>query len=58
MFEVTITEIVQNDHTSDLIAKRIVRYTQSVDALDMGAVMQAVNRKPRKPRVKKVPEPT
>ena len=51
MFRVIIEEIMQ-DHSEDC-PHTVKRYEQVVDMLDMPAVMDAVNRKPRKPRERK-----
>ena len=49
MFKVTITELRPETETP----QEITRYTQTVDALDLKRVMDAVNHKPRAPRVRK-----
>ena len=58
MFRIIIEEIVteprgQDTHTDP---QSIERYRQTVDVLDLAAVMAAVNRKPRRPRTPKQPK--
>lgn len=50
MFRIVVTEETKDAPTE---TSEIVRYTQVVDELNLRAVMQAVNQKPRKPRTKK-----
>lgn len=59
MFEVVIREIqsVPPSDTAKMIgateSRSIERYRQTVDVLDIRAVMAAVNQRPRKERVRK-----
>jgi len=47
VLKVTVVE------TNDLFKDGIERYSQTVDALDMQALIQAVNKQPRAPRADK-----
>lgn len=49
MFKITVVELTGQHMPSDQ-PEEIKRYEQIVDALDLPAVMAAVNRKPRAPR--------
>lgn len=51
-FTVTIEETTKDDPP-----QIIKRYEQTVDAIDLKAVMKAVNQKPRAPRVRKPKAP-
>lgn len=59
MFKVSVSEISAPTTESpvsevpQMYHWQVVRYEQTVDALDMNALIAAVNRKPRKPRVPK-----
>lgn len=57
-YRITIVELVRVPTTEDAPPKfeTLERYQQTVDALDLKLVMQAVNHVPRKPRVRKVAE--
>ena len=46
MFKVVVTEVSQGTDTP----QQVVRYEQCVDALDLIAIIEAVNAKPRKVR--------
>jgi hypothetical protein len=52
MFKVVVTEIGLHPDTP-----AIVRFEQTVDLLDLRAVISAVNQKPRKAREPKAPAP-
>lgn len=55
MFEVVITEIQGSFQPGDADGlKKVESYRQTVDALDIRAVMAAVNHRPRKARTPKV----
>ena len=56
MFRVTVEEILEVNPKDAPASDPIKRFEQCVDALDLSAVIAAVNRKPRKPRVAK-PKP-
>jgi hypothetical protein len=51
MFEVTVKEV--KDRDADGVGYSVERYRQTVDLIDLKAVMAAVNKVPRKPRTKK-----
>ncbi len=55
MFEVVITEVSAHSESNPQspAPMRVERYRQTVDVLDIRAVMAAVNHKPRKPRTPK-----
>lgn len=57
-FRITIVELARVPTTEDAPPKfeTLERYVRTVDALDIKSVMQAVERPPRKPRVRKVAE--
>lgn len=52
MFEVVLRDLFAKQ-TANVEAEYIERYRQTVDVLDIRAVMAAVNQKPRKPRTPK-----
>ena len=52
MFKVTIEEF-QGAPLDGQTPAPVKRYEQTVDVIDMRAVMAAVNKKPRAPRVRK-----
>ena len=51
-YQVTIEEFT--DDQNPVLNEGIERYRQTVDVLDLKAVMAAVNKTPRKPRTPKV----
>lgn len=49
-FVITVTEVTYDDENK---SSSVQRYQQVLDAIDLGALAALLNRKPRKPRVKK-----
>ena len=56
MFRIIVDEI-KPTRTDDIESPPTTRYTQTVDALDLLALIAAVNKGPRKVRVRKVSVP-
>lgn len=52
-FRITIEDVEINDSKPDAVPVIVKVYEQTVSELDLRAVMQAVNKRPRKSRAKK-----
>ena len=54
-FKIVVTEVTRqiSDDANSMKAVEVERYAQTVEELDLRAVMAAVNHRPRKPRVRK-----
>jgi hypothetical protein len=53
MFTVTVVETLVETNVEPEVVQR---YEQTVDAIDLRAIISAVNQKPRKPREQRAPK--
>lgn len=55
MFKITVVEMLELGDPPET-AEKVVRYEQTVDALNLQAIIMAINRAPRKRKAAKEPQ--